>query len=222
MSTPAHKSVIVESGLKLVDIVPIVFPDHMLIQHLKAERDLCKDMMLTRLWKDNSPGMLAKEIHMFNRLTDKCGCVNCGSDTYPEHVQPMNCKVWEKIMWYMTQSGLVSCYRLGPHNQGYVELKPAEVTYVPDLTPGNSGRLWKRTHFPANFIPAPLVTRGFDPKTSCKYMEEVSDSRAHVVFARRGDVLDFVYGRYLWEIESPDSPELRKLDLFRARLRAAY
>jgi hypothetical protein len=92
---------------------------------------------------------------------------------------------------------------------------------VPDPTPGNTGRIWKRTTFPANFVPSPLVTRGFDPEKSCKYMAPVSDIRVHIVFARRGDIHDFTFGRYLWEIDSPDSPELRKLDLFRARLRAA-
>jgi hypothetical protein len=221
MAKCADETSVIESGLRLLDIAPIVFPEHLLMKHLMDEHDLLKDAMLKRLWKDNGPDILAKEIHTFNRFTTKCACIHCGNGAHPND-QPTHCKVWEKIMWFMTQAGLVTCYRIGPPDQGVVEFKPAEVTYVPDPTPGAHGRLWKRTHFPANFIPAPLVTQSFDPRTACKYMDDVSDIRVHIVFARRGDVLDFMYGRYLWEINGPDSPELRKLDLFRARLWAGY
>jgi hypothetical protein len=96
--------------------------------------------------------------------------------------------------------------------------------YFPD--PRLDDRLTFSTHYPVEFIPEDgkiVPPADFDENKACPYMKPVSHLRAHIVFARRGDVYSFAFGRLLWEAEDVvNSPETRKLALLRAKLQTIH
>jgi hypothetical protein len=220
------EKLVVESGLKLHDLVPIIFPSHDLIKHLKAERDLLRTTLLTQYWRDHGRDALIQDMCSYNLIKARCMCVRCSTflqmrlEMYP----PQHCKFWDRFTWFLSQVGLVHCFVVTGEMAGLFLFDERTHLYFPD--PRLDDRLTFSTHYPVEFIPEDGKLEppaGFDENKACPYMKPVSHLRAHIVFARRGDVYSFAFGRLLWEAEDVvNSPETRKLALLRAKLQTIH
>jgi len=177
----------VRVGLKLVDIVPIAFPSHDIIQHLKNELKMARKASLARFWRDNGPWALSRACEMLKVELKLCKCHKCYEG------------FWEKILWYVKQSGLTYCVLPGTNMAAEI-LK----SFDPMATD------------PVSAFPKPA---GFNELVACEHMAPVSHIDVHIVFQKAPGVVGVVYGRKLWEICSLDSPEIRKLDMLFASLR---
>jgi hypothetical protein len=176
----------VRAGLKLVDIVPTAFPCHDIIQHLKRELKMARDASLARFWRDNGPWALSRACELLKVELKLCNCHGCYGG------------FWEKILWYVKQSGLTYCVLPGTN-------MAAEI--LKGFGPTETD--------PVCAFPKPA---GFNELVACKYMAPVSHIDVHIVFQKVEGVTGVVYGRKLWQNDSVDSPEIRKLDLLFASL----
>lgn len=70
------KDLVVEQGLRLLDVVPVVFPCHALIKQLEAEKELYRRHMLTCFWKLNSHQELQKAV-VACLEGNRCSCPFC-------------------------------------------------------------------------------------------------------------------------------------------------
>jgi hypothetical protein len=210
----ASDALIGSAGLKLMDVAPVVFPEHVLVKHLKSELNLARKAMMMRGWKDNGPQRLLAEIAAFNRIHHECRCLICS-----EHINvpvyrrnQQDCRLWDKITWFMGQAGLQYCYLAREsEDEEYVE-------YTPEAARHGSSKAV--IEWPFSVVKPESKETGFDPLTACKYLAPVSDMKVHFVFRRAKHLYDLVYGRKLWQHDSFENTEMQKLDLFRARLRS--
>ena len=225
---PAKKQqpLIIESGLKLHDLVPIIFPSHDLIRHLKAELDLVRTAFLKQYWRDHGPDALIQDMCSYNLIKARCMCVKCSTFLQMRHEMypPLHCKFWDRLTWFMSQVGLIHCFIVSGEMPGHFLFGEGRTLYFPD--PVHEGRMASSTHYPVEFFPTDSQIEppaGFDEKLACPYLAPVSHLRAHIVFARRGDVYAFMYGRLLWDQEDVvNSLETKKLALLRAKLQAIH
>jgi hypothetical protein len=196
-----------KTALRLMHVIPLAFPEHVLIRHLKNELRLAQEACLIRGWEDNNPCRVREEIIVFNRVTEECGCEICRELTQPLNMIrcPSECRIWGRITWYMSQAGLSTIFGSG---ERFFLMKAVHTGRLSDM-------------FPVSIQPDERPA-GFDELTACPYMGPVSHLDVHVVFRRRGNAYEFVYGRKLWDHRTFDNQEIRKLDLFRARLRSAW
>jgi hypothetical protein len=200
-----HAKSMTTIAVTLLDVVPIVFPDHMLLKQLKSERNALRKAFLTRYWRDNGPWALWRAIEFHNRIIALCKCAECAD----RRNSPLAVRSWDSLKHYMTCCGLSYVLIL---NDSQEEFDQAAVSFKTcirfDVTPKQS-----RTAFP---IPA-----GFDRMTACPGMAPVSHVKeAHIVFTSFKNNMGVTYGRKLWEkVDGPYNSEILKLDLLLARLR---
>jgi hypothetical protein len=192
-------------AVTLLDVIPAVFPDHMLLKQLTAERDALKKAFLSRYWRDNGPWALWRAIDFWNRTNALCACTDCAEKTS----KAISVRCWDNLKHYLTMCGLTFAVII---NESEAEFDEAAVCFKTcirfDVSPKQSSMA-----FP--------VPDGFNRLTACPYMSPVSHVKeAHIVFSNFGTNLGITYGRKLWEkIDGPVSNEITKLDLLFARLR---
>jgi hypothetical protein len=203
MSTPlkaskSYESDIVEAGLSLLDVVPVVFPDHVLLRSLKAENDLLRKGALTRYWRDNGPWALWRALDLSNRKNRTCRCGDC-------FLQPkvsLSCATWDRFRWCMSNAGIeYALIHLG-----------GEEEFMPNAAQGSC----VITHMPSRVAMWDLHPKppGFNALTACEFMAPVSHVNLHMVIQTRGSTVGITYGRKLWECtDALRNPELRKLDM---------
>lgn len=211
-----RQTLLTRTALRLFEAAPAIFPDHMLMRELnkvrrelhemRKERDSLLNQMMVRYWKDNSPVALCRAMKTCNDLLHHCRCFIC-SYTYPQH--SVACRFWDRFVWYMVHCGItwvaVSCdvddvQDIGMNTEAMIPGVPSTVALVP-----------------LSVYPVPPT---FDRRTSCNGLIQISHIDTHLVFRRVGRVLGMFYGRKLWQETDPESPEIRKLNLLFARLRA--
>jgi hypothetical protein len=208
MLTTNEETAQAKAGLRLLQVIPVAFPDHLLIRHLKNELRLAQEAALIRGWNDNNPARLRQELIVFNRVTHECCCDVCKLVTrfVGFQARPAECRIWGRVTHYMAQAGVSMVYGMDEQRECYFLMRAA--SRAVDVCPV----CMEPEERPA----------GFDEMTACPFMAPVSHLNAHVVFRRRGNPYEFVFGRRLWDQREFDNAEMRKLDLFRARLRAAW
>lgn len=193
------------AGLTLLDIVPVAFPEHVLMKRLKDERDLLARALLQRFWRDNGPWALWRDLDLFNRKLTRCRCNVCSGS----FDLPISVEAWDKFRWFLTESGLthvvISEEREEDFNQCAVQ-GPCKMVFE-----GGPGQEYKDAY---------PVPPGFNPLTACTYMTPVSHIDLHIVIQTYENRVGLTYGRRLWECaDTSSSRELRKLDLLYASLR---
>jgi hypothetical protein len=192
-------------AVTLLDVVPVVFPDHMLLKQLKSERNALLKAFLARYWRDNGPSALWRAIEFHNRKMDLCRCADCAD----RRNQPLTVRSWDHLKHCMTCCGLSYVLIVIDTKE---EFDLAAITFKTcirfDVTPKQS-----RMAFP---VPA-----GFNRMTACPGMAPVSHvNEAHIVFTNFTNNIGITYGRKLWErVDGPYNSEIFKLDLLLARLR---
>ena len=214
-----------QAGLHLHDLVPIIFPDHELIQKLKDELALQKHAFLQRFWQDNGPHRLRHELIAYNRLSTRCSCHYC-LEADDEIVIPSDpyepffaCRLWDRIVCYLVHAGLTLCFPASEPGRFYRTGPDTQTTLYHHVDLEN-GFMFMRayTAFPPELIfhaPEP----DFNAMTACPYMTPVSDLDAHIVFGMRGATFRFVYGKRLWKQDKTDNPDMTRLDIFREFIR---
>jgi hypothetical protein len=209
----SSEALISTAGLKLMDVAHVVFPEHVLVKHLKSELSLARKAMMIRGWKDNGPERLLAEIAAFNRIHHECRCLICSEyiNVPVYRRNQLNCRLWDKITWFMGQAGLQYCYLARDSEpEAYIEYTPEEARHG----------VGKAIEWPFSVVQADKKETGFDPLTACQYMAPVSGMQVHFVFKSAKNLYDLVYGRKLWQHDSFENQDMQKLDLFRARLRS--
>ena len=211
-ATPAdqeYKKHMLEQGLSLLTMAPIVFPEYMLLQGLQKQRDNYKTAMLVRFWRDNGPWALLRSMKLNNAEHNVCNCANCNVNNGKTR---LTCRFWDKFTWDISQCGMLYTVIRFPCNQActwsaVAAQAPTFLTNVPSTTtpPGES--------FDTDKPPA-----DFDPLTACLYMAPVSHMDVHLVFQRVGNVLGITYGRRLWQEDDLMGINARKLDMLFAKL----
>jgi hypothetical protein len=200
MSTATGKD-IANTGLCLLDVVPIVFPEHLLMKELQRQREEIRVQMMTRFWRDNGPWALLRAMKLCNANHHTCNCPACITAKSPVRI---SCRLWDRLTWFMTSSGLTYCV---------ICVCPTDSWEVGAEGPTNLTSIQNSVQ--ANPYPPP---DGFNSLTACKYLAPVSHIDVHIVFQRAGNVLGITYGRRLWEDDSLSGPEIRKLDMLFSRL----
>ena len=200
----SQKQLIVASGTRLLDIAPIVFPGHVLIQQLMAERDAMKAAMLTRYWRDNGPWALFRSMRLCNSGPNNGACQACKD-------RPITCRFWDRLTFYMRNCGItydiINVRDTERDGWPVAASGPSCIAGVPPCA--------RSLSVDEDVLPMP----GFDPVTACKYMACVSHRDVHIIFTRDQAILGITYGRRLWQEEDvAGSPELRKLDMLFGRL----
>ena len=193
-----YEELISEAGLTLLDVVPFVFPDHVLIKSLKAENELLRKSALTRYWRDNGPWALWRALDLSNRKTLTCRCGDC-------FLQPrvsLSCATWDRFRWVMSNAGIeYALIHLGKEEEftHYGAQGQCVITHMPSKV-----AMW-------DIYPKPP---GFNALTACEFMAPVSHVDLHMVIQTKGHTVGITYGRKLWECtDVTRNPELRKLDL---------
>ena len=196
---------IVESGLRLLDVASVVFPEHRLMKQLRKEfreeREELRAQMMGRFWRDNGPWALLRAMKLCNASCFSCDCPNC--QVNKKSVQ-ISCRLWDRFTWFMSNCGISYCV-ISVSVQDVWQVGAESRTFITSV-PNHSADA-----FPAR-------PEGFNPLTACKHLAPVSHIDTHIVFQRVGSNLGITYGRKLWEADSISSPEIRKLDLLFARL----
>lgn len=206
MATTPQEATQAKAALRLMQVIPIAFPEHTLIKHLKNELRLAQEACLIRGWHDNNPARLRQELIVFNRVTYECACEVCKLVSPLVGFCPAECRIWQRVTWYMSQAGLSMLF--AGEDERYFVMHAVATGRLSDM-------------FPVSIEPEERPA-GFDEMTACRYMAPVSHLNVHVVFRRRGNPYEFVFGRRLWDQREFDNGEMRKLDLLRARLRTAW
>jgi hypothetical protein len=201
MSTEVLDEHITETGLTLIDMMPFMFPEYKLLHQTRKEYDDLHDQMMARFWRDNGPWALLRAMKLCNANHHTCNCPAC--ITAKSSVR-ISCRLWDRLTWFMTSSGLTYCVIcVCPTDSWEVGAEgPTTLTSI-------------QNSVQANPYPPP---DGFNSLTACKHMAPVSHIDVHIVFQRVGHVLGITYGSKLWRAESMSCPEIRKLDLLFARL----
>lgn len=197
-----EKSVIYPAGISLLDVVPAAFPDHVLLKHLKRERDAFLKAFLTRFWRDNGPWALWRALEIYNK---KCGLCSCGECYKKEHT-PIFVRTWDRFKYFMANSGLTFV----------VLTEESEDDFDRCAVQGKSNMTFEYNTTFQQAYPAPP---DFQRLTACKFMAPVSHADVHIVVHSWGNHMGLTYGRKLWAIGDPSSKEICKLDLLFARLR---
>jgi hypothetical protein len=192
----------VESGLCLLDVAPIVFPEYLLIKELRRQRDEFRVEMMARFWRDNGPWALFRAMKLCNAKHHTCNCPGCIADTSSLRI---SCRLWDRLTWFMTSCGLTYCVICVCPNETW-EVGAESQTSLTSIQ-----------HSSPRVNPYPRPD-GFDPLTACKYLAPVSHIDVHIVFQRTANVLGITYGRKLWEADSISGPETRKLDTLLSKL----
>lgn len=205
----------IKTGLRLHDVAPLIFPEHDLLRQLKKERDA----LLRRVWIDNGPAMLLHEILMCKKNSSLCVCSTC-------YVQgeSHSCKVWNRLVYYMHQTNVSYAYPSELDENAFI-VGPANHSSTRSVSRVVPHRFMLPNAY-WTFSPTPKTFKeeeNFDAQTACKYISPVSSIDVHIVFAKRGDAFQFVYGRKLWKHADLNSMyvELAKLDFLRHRLRTS-
>ncbi len=192
-------------GLTLLDIVPVAFPDHMLIKRLKDERIAMESALIKRFWRDNGPWALWRELDLFNRKSSRCRCSECSGS----YELPISVESWDKFRWFMTQSGLTHVVLAEGNDEDFNQCAvqgKSKMTF--------EGGLEYKDAYP--------LPNGFSSLAACKYMAPVSHIDVHIVVQGRRNSIGLTYGRKLWEIKDfLSSREVSKLDLLFASLRTS-
>lgn len=201
-STKAYEKHIVEAGLKLFDVAPVVFPDHLLLRTLKKENELFRKGMLARYWRDNGPWALWRALDLANRRNAACNCGEC----FKRNVVPISCRTWDRFRWCMTQAGITHVV-VTADNEAELNLTAAQ---------GKGVITFDRHEQMHKMYPLPV---GFNALTACEFMAPVSHVDQHIVIQTRNRAIGITYGRRLWECTNPmQCSELPKLDLLFASL----
>lgn len=192
-------------ALTLFDVVPVAFPDHMLIKRLKQERDMLRSAFLQRFWRDNGPWAFWREVQVYNRADLICSCGDC----FKKEEIPISVRTWDRLRLFMTQAGLTFL----------VVAEASEKDFNECAVQGKSKMFFEiTTHFKETFPRPP----DFNPLTACEHMAPVSYIDAHIVVQSWENSIGITYGRKLWEIsEVHGNKEVSKLDLLFARLRTS-
>ena len=200
-----------KTALRLTRVIPFLFPEHLLLKHLKNELRLAKEDIFMRGWHDNCPVKLREEFIVFNSVTKECNCEICQPLTRHYNMvvnKGQECRLWQRITWYMSQAGVTMLFGIDERKERLFMMRAKHTGRMSDM-------------YPVTIEPEDRPV-GFNEMTACKYLAPVSYFDVHVVFRRRNNAYEFVYGRKLWDQRTFDNPELRKLDLFRARLHSAW
>lgn len=194
---------IAKTGLRLFDVVPCVFPDHVLIQSLKTENELLRKAMLTRFWRDNGPWTLWRALDLANRRDMACRCSRC----FEAPAAPVSCLMWDRFRWAMASAGI---------SHALVRVDDAELNE--SAVQGQVKINFEP--FGANMALTYPKPAGFNALTACEFMAPVSHVDLHLVIKTRGRTVGLTYGRKLWECTDVvrDGKELRKLDMLLAFL----
>lgn len=185
-------------GLKLFDVIPCAFPDHVLIKRLQKERNAWRQAFLVRFYRDHDPQALKRAIDEVNRTFNKCSCPDCHLKAAP----PLVVRTWDKLKWLMIECGLSFAVVLSEE-----ELKLAAARFKACIS-FNATRETER------------APEGFDGLTACPFMAPVSHLDVHIVVICFRDSLGITYGRKLWGIQDiVSSEDIAKLELLFARLR---
>lgn len=203
------KQLLVESGTRLFEVVPVLFPDHVLMEELvriRKDRDVLLNQMMMRQWRDNGPIALMRALKGNNAEFQHCNCLICNGGNPLSRIR---CRLWERFVWYMTNCGITwtvvtnqetDLTALGFDSNA---IFPGIPTVVNEL--------------PMALFPAPPE---FNPLTASIHLSPVSHIDLHLVFRRVGRFLAVTFGRKLWEQTRLTNEEIRKYDLLMARLRA--
>ena len=204
-----QKKLMLESGTRLFEAIPVLFPDHALMEELvklRRERDSMHDQMMARQWRDNGPAALYRAMRSNNSEFNHCHCLIC-NDGRP--YGKTRCRLWERFVWYMNNCGITWIVVHDP-----AETDPTALGFgVETIFPGIPNTVHEES---LALFPAPP---DFNPLTACKYVSPVSHIDLHLVFRRVGRVMAITFGRKIWQKTSLDDEEVRKYDLLMARLR---
>ena len=212
-ATPAdqeYKKHMLEQGLSLLTMAPIVFPEYMLLQGLQKQRDNYKTAMLVRFWRDNGPWALLRSMKLNNAEHNVCNCAACNVNSGKTR---LTCRFWDRFTWEISQCGMLyTVMRVpgGDATTSSVDIAVHTPTFMSNVlnTYSVPEESWEVHRRPADF----------DPLKACLYMAPVSHIDVHLVFHRTGNMLGITYGRKLWEQEDLMGSEIRKLDMLFARL----
>jgi hypothetical protein len=192
-----------EAGVHLFDVVPYVFPDHIVIRKLKEEMIKYKKVALARFWRDNGPWALLRAMKLYNYERENCRCNICREEN-PFH--KVFCTFWEKFRWMMINSQITFVVVAAEDTESDLD-NMVSLGGIPMVTVIEN---------PQIIYPEP---EGFNTLTLCEFMAPVSHIDVHIVFQRLGSELGITYGRKLWEKDDSLDEEIRKLDMLFARLR---
>ena len=207
MATKAqeHNKLMTSVGLTLLDVVPVAFPDHMLIKRLKQERDMLRSAFLQRFWRDNGPWTFWREMQAYNKTNLLCSCGDC----FKKGDIPITVRTWDHLKHFMTQAGLTFL----------VVAEECEKDFNECAVQGKSKMLFS---YPAHFKQCYPRPPDFNPLTACEHMAPVSHIDTHIVVQAWETSIGITYGRKLWGIsEVQGNREVSRLDLLFARLRTS-
>ena len=213
--TPTERT-IAEGGSRLLSVIPVMFPERLMMKAFKEERDEARVNQLTRFWRDNGPWALRRSMRLCNLSMSYCKCRTCSPMNY--HCRAA-CVFFQRVVSFANSSGLSVCVMRADENT------------PPDLLRATMEGEYKEMDHPVWPKPA-----GFDCETACRsvvfngvcvvvflmvlprYMKPVSHIPVDIVFQHIRHHLVISYGRPLWEVKSLSDPKIRKLDLLFASL----
>jgi hypothetical protein len=188
---------VAQAGIKLLDVAPAIFPDHIMLLELKRHRDELLDAGMARFWRDNGPWALSRSCKLRNA---EVYYIPCCRDCTPTPTR-INLRFWLQLLSIVNDCGL---------------------SYVVVSTMNDAVSI--RTNFVEPEMTTPVAfpkPADFNELIACKHMAPVSHIDVHIVFQRVGTVLGIMYGRKLWEVKDLGSDEIRKLDMLFSRLHAS-
>jgi hypothetical protein len=141
--------IIAEAGSKLLSVVPIMFPERMMMKAFKEERDEARRAQLTRFWRDNGPEALRRAMKLCTLSMGVCKCRTCTPAHY--HCRAV-CVFFERVISFAKSSDLTVCVMCADENTS------------PELLRSLLDGDYKEMHNP--YWPKP---EGFDCKTACRF-----------------------------------------------------
>ena len=158
-----------ERGTRLVEVLPLVFPDYQLVQ----ENARLRDQLQAMFWERYSHLNLLKLVRKIGQNRFECRCMFCYSlflEAPAPQIANYSCKIWKRMKECMQELGIT--YFMPPKRKFGEPYSPPEILKDPE---------------------------GFNRFTACKYLYAVSHLDFHLVFSQHGNAFAFLYGRKIWD-----------------------
>lgn len=104
---------IAEGGSRLLSVIPVMFPERMMMKAFKEERDEARRAQLTRFWLDNGPWALRRSMRLCNLSMSYCKCRTCSPSNY--HCRAA-CVFFQRVISFANSSGLSVCVMRADEN----------------------------------------------------------------------------------------------------------